>query len=118
MRGQPGVKGQRSGDTHLDVLGQAAGHVGGQLVADDGTLLEGQQDGGQTLGAAAQQGWVPAAALGGDPAPPCQLTSGTHHILHTTPKACWDDSHTSETHTGCVSIRVIIVNENEQNTEN
>lgn len=66
-----------SGDTHLDVLGQAAGHVGCQLVADDGTLFEGQQDRGQTLGAAAKQGWVPTATLGEDTAPPCQLTGGT-----------------------------------------
>lgn len=51
------------GVTHLDILGQAAGHVGGQLVADDGTLLEGQQDRRETLGAAAQQGRVPGAAL-------------------------------------------------------
>lgn len=91
---------QGSEVTYLHTLRQAAGHVRGQLVADDRTLLEGQQDGGQALGATAQQGRVPTPALGTGPAHPVSwLLKPQPQPKATILRACWEDSHTLETHT-------------------
>lgn len=48
---------------NLDALCKALGHVRGQLVADHGTFLESEQDGGQTLSTARQHGGHPAPTL-------------------------------------------------------